>query len=65
MDKISNGEDPTPSNQVEEVHSYAPIQSAPLNSEKIVNIDIGTAHSVAVTGKMFTLLTIIKSHIVT
>lgn len=50
LDKISNGEEPNPSNQVEEVHSYAPVQSAPLNSEKIVHIDIGTAHSVAVTG---------------
>lgn len=37
-------------NQVEEVHSYAPVQSAPLNSERIAYVDIGTAHSVAVTG---------------
>lgn len=50
LDKISNGDEPNHSNQVEEVHSYAPVQSAPLNNEKIVHIDIGTAHSVAVTG---------------
>lgn len=50
LDKISNGEEPNASNQVEEVHSYAPVQSAPLNSQRIVHIDIGTAHSVAVTG---------------
>lgn len=55
LDKIT-GEEPNPSTQVEEVHSYNPVQSAPLNSEKIVYIDIGTAHSVAVTGKIFTQL---------
>lgn len=47
---ITAGEEPNPLNQVEEVHSYTPVQSAPLNTEKIVYIDIGTAHSVAVTG---------------
>lgn len=51
LDKISTGEEPTPFNQIEEVHSYTSVQSAPLNNEKIVHIDIGTAHSVAVTGK--------------
>lgn len=56
LDKITAGEEPNPSNQVEEVLSYTPVQSAPLNSEKIVYIDIGTAHSVAVTGKIFPLL---------
>lgn len=55
LDKIT-GEEPNPTTQVEEVHSYNPVQSAPLNSEKIVYIDIGTAHSVAVTGKIFTQL---------
>uniref|UniRef100_A0A8C9XTL7 non-specific serine/threonine protein kinase n=1 Tax=Sander lucioperca TaxID=283035 RepID=A0A8C9XTL7_SANLU len=56
LDKITAGEEPNPSNQVEEVHSFTPVQSAPLNSEKIVHIDIGTAHSVAVTerGQCFT-----------
>lgn len=56
LDEITAGEEPNPSNQMEEVHSYTPVQSAPLNSEKIVYIDIGTAHSVAVTGKIFPLL---------
>ncbi|KAM9811282.1 serine/threonine-protein kinase Nek8 [Syngnathus typhle] len=49
LDKITSGEEPTPSDQVEEVHSFAPVRSAPLDKEKIVCIDIGTAHSVAVT----------------
>ncbi|KAL6115925.1 nek8 [Pungitius sinensis] len=57
LDKIAAGDEPNPSNQVEEVLSYSPVQSAPLNSEKIVHIDIGTSHSVAVTerGQCFTL----------
>uniref|UniRef100_A0AAX7UB37 non-specific serine/threonine protein kinase n=1 Tax=Astatotilapia calliptera TaxID=8154 RepID=A0AAX7UB37_ASTCA len=56
LDMITAGEEPNPLNQVEEVHSYTPVQSAPLNTEKIVYIDIGTAHSVAVTenGQCFT-----------
>ncbi|XP_047450280.1 serine/threonine-protein kinase Nek8 [Mugil cephalus] len=56
LDKITAGEEPNPLNQVEEDHSYSPVQSAPLNNEKIVYIDIGTAHSVAVTerGQCFT-----------
>ncbi|XP_045930843.1 serine/threonine-protein kinase Nek8 isoform X2 [Micropterus dolomieu] len=56
LDRITAGEEPNPSNQVEEVHSYTPVQSAPLSSETIVYIDIGTAHSVAVTerGQCFT-----------
>ncbi|XP_019723785.1 serine/threonine-protein kinase Nek8 isoform X1 [Hippocampus comes] len=49
LDKITSGEEPSVSNQVEEVHSFAPVQSAPLNKETIVCVDIGTAHSVAVT----------------
>ncbi|XP_036005914.1 serine/threonine-protein kinase Nek8 isoform X1 [Fundulus heteroclitus] len=49
LDKITAGEEPDPVDQVEEVHSYTPVQSAPLNTERIVYVDIGTAHSVAVT----------------
>lgn len=56
LDKIATGEEPNPSNQVEEVHSYTPVQSDPLSSEKIVHIDIGTAHSAAVTGETFILV---------
>ncbi|KAM9801556.1 serine/threonine-protein kinase Nek8 [Neosynchiropus ocellatus] len=56
LDKITAGEEPSPSSQVEEAHSFTPLQSAPINTEKIVCIDIGTAHSVAVTetGQCFT-----------
>ncbi|KAM4565740.1 serine/threonine-protein kinase Nek8 [Odontesthes bonariensis] len=56
LDKITAEEESNPVNQVEEVHSYTPVQSAPLNTEKIVYIDIGTSHSVAVTegGQCFT-----------
>ncbi|MEQ2244027.1 Serine/threonine-protein kinase Nek8 [Ilyodon furcidens] len=56
LDKITAAEEPNPVNQVEEVNSYTPIHSDPLNSERIVYIDIGTAHSVAVTeeGRCYT-----------
>ncbi|XP_037533789.1 serine/threonine-protein kinase Nek8 [Nematolebias whitei] len=50
LDKITAKDEPTPANQVEEVHSYNPVQSAPLSTDRIVHVDIGTAHSVAVTG---------------
>lgn len=56
LDTITTGEEPNPSNQVEEVNSYRPVRSEPLCSEKIVHLDIGTAHSVAVTGEIFTPL---------
>lgn len=55
LDTITTGEDPNPSNQVEEVNSYRPVRSEPLCSEKIVHLDIGTAHSVAVTGEIDSL----------
>uniref|UniRef100_A0AAR2JXU0 Serine/threonine-protein kinase Nek8 n=1 Tax=Pygocentrus nattereri TaxID=42514 RepID=A0AAR2JXU0_PYGNA len=51
LDKISDTEEPLSSCQVEEVQIFRPVQSAPLNVEKIVYIDIGTAHSAAVTEK--------------
>ncbi|MBN3299780.1 NEK8 kinase, partial [Amia calva] len=51
LDKISGSEEPPPSDQVEEVHTFCPVQSAPLNVEKIIHIDIGTAHTAAVTEK--------------
>lgn len=65
LDKITAGEEPNPSNQVEEVHSYTPVQSAPLSSEKIIYIDIGTAHSVAVTGEETPQYYVIKAHMST
>ncbi|XP_077578875.1 serine/threonine-protein kinase Nek8 [Stigmatopora nigra] len=49
LDKITSGEEPCPSNQVDEVHCFTAVQSAPLTEEKVVYLDIGTAHSVAVT----------------
>ncbi|XP_041097326.1 serine/threonine-protein kinase Nek8 isoform X1 [Polyodon spathula] len=51
LDKISAAEEEHPSEQVEEVHTFTHVQSAPLNVEKIIDIDIGTAHSIAVTEK--------------
>ncbi|KAK1786136.1 hypothetical protein P4O66_017569, partial [Electrophorus voltai] len=51
LDEVCGTEEPPLSCQVEEVYTFQPVQSAPLNSERIVNIDIGTAHSAAVTDK--------------
>ncbi|MBN3292159.1 NEK8 kinase, partial [Polypterus senegalus] len=49
LDKMNNSEDPPISEQVEEVHIFTLVQSNPLNVEKITYIDIGTAHSAAIT----------------
>uniref|UniRef100_A0A4W5LTP0 Serine/threonine-protein kinase Nek8 n=1 Tax=Hucho hucho TaxID=62062 RepID=A0A4W5LTP0_9TELE len=51
LDKINAAEEPALCDQIEEVHLFSPVQSAPLNVDKVVYIDIGTAHSVAVTEK--------------
>ncbi|XP_018603734.1 serine/threonine-protein kinase Nek8 isoform X1 [Scleropages formosus] len=51
LDKIVGVEEPPISDQVEEVHTFSSVQSAPMNVEKITYIDIGTAHSAAVTEK--------------
>ncbi|XP_035648076.1 serine/threonine-protein kinase Nek8 isoform X2 [Oncorhynchus keta] len=51
LDKINAAEEPAPCDQIEEVYLFSPVQSAPLNVDKVVYIDIGTAHSVAVTEK--------------
>ncbi|KAG7266435.1 hypothetical protein CRUP_030658 [Coryphaenoides rupestris] len=40
-----------PVDQVEEVHVFTAVRSAPLSTEKMVYVDIGTAHSIAVTEK--------------
>lgn len=50
LDRITAGEEPSQVNQVEEAHSFTPVQSVPLNTDKIVSVDIGTSHSAAVTG---------------
>lgn len=52
LDKIIAAEEPAPCDQIEEVYLFSPVQSAPLNVDKVVYIDIGTAHSVAVTGEI-------------
>ncbi|XP_069767306.1 serine/threonine-protein kinase Nek8 isoform X3 [Narcine bancroftii] len=49
LDNITGEEDSYPSNQVEEAHVFTPVQSYPLNEGNIVHVDVGTAHSAAVT----------------
>ncbi|TRZ00959.1 hypothetical protein DNTS_029976 [Danionella cerebrum] len=51
LDQLSDSNQASSLCLVEEVHAFQLIKSAPLNTEKIVCIDIGTAHSVAVTEK--------------
>uniref|UniRef100_UPI00398F60E1 serine/threonine-protein kinase Nek8 isoform X2 n=1 Tax=Pristiophorus japonicus TaxID=55135 RepID=UPI00398F60E1 len=55
LDNITASEHPHPSNQVEEVHIFTPVQSYPLNEGNIVHVDVGTAHSAAITeGEVYT-----------
>ncbi|XP_067866577.1 serine/threonine-protein kinase Nek8 isoform X2 [Heterodontus francisci] len=56
LDNITAAEDPHPSSQVEEVHIFTPVQSYPLNEGNIVHVDVGTAHSAAITetGRCYT-----------
>ncbi|XP_048413487.1 serine/threonine-protein kinase Nek8 isoform X3 [Stegostoma tigrinum] len=49
LDKLTAAEDSHASNQVEEVHVFTPVQSFPLNEGNIVHVDVGTAHSAAIT----------------
>ncbi|XP_074119814.1 serine/threonine-protein kinase Nek8 isoform X2 [Sminthopsis crassicaudata] len=49
LDRVSPGEEPAPHNQVEEALSFMPLGSVPLDSEPLVSVDVGTAHSAAVT----------------
>ncbi|XP_074045171.1 serine/threonine-protein kinase Nek8 [Macrotis lagotis] len=49
LDQGSPGEEPDPHDQVEESLSFMPLGSVPLNSEPLVSVDVGTAHSAAVT----------------
>uniref|UniRef100_A0A8L0DNA2 non-specific serine/threonine protein kinase n=1 Tax=Oncorhynchus mykiss TaxID=8022 RepID=A0A8L0DNA2_ONCMY len=49
LDKINAAKEPAPCDQIEEVHSFSLVQSAPLNVDKALYI--GTAHSVAVREK--------------
>lgn len=51
LDHLSLGEEPAPHQQVEEALSFTPLGSAPLDREPLLSVDLGTAHSAAVTGK--------------
>ncbi|XP_070591605.1 serine/threonine-protein kinase Nek8 isoform X6 [Erythrolamprus reginae] len=55
---VVEGEPPLPTaDQVEEVLTFSPANSAPLSQEVIVGADIGTAHSAAITasGQCYTI----------
>ncbi|XP_007935574.1 serine/threonine-protein kinase Nek8 [Orycteropus afer afer] len=49
LDHLSLGEEPAPHQQVEEALSFIPLGSAPLDLEPLLSVDLGTAHSAAVT----------------
>ncbi|KAL6047563.1 hypothetical protein STEG23_007674 [Scotinomys teguina] len=49
LDHISLEEEPVPHHQVEEALSFTPLASAPLDQESLLCVDLGTAHSAAVT----------------
>ncbi|XP_074244556.1 serine/threonine-protein kinase Nek8 isoform X3 [Saimiri boliviensis] len=49
LDHLSLGEEPVPHQQVEEALSFTPLGSAPLDQEPLLSVDLGTAHSAAVT----------------
>ncbi|XP_004706975.1 serine/threonine-protein kinase Nek8 [Echinops telfairi] len=49
LDHLSPGEEPAPHQQVEETLSFTPLGSAPLDLEPLLSVDLGTAHSAAVT----------------
>lgn len=51
LDHLSLGEEPTLHQQVEEALSFTPLSSAPLDQEPLLSVDLGTAHSAAVTGE--------------
>uniref|UniRef100_A0A8I3RWE9 Serine/threonine-protein kinase Nek8 n=1 Tax=Canis lupus familiaris TaxID=9615 RepID=A0A8I3RWE9_CANLF len=49
LDRLSLGEEPAPNQQVEEALSFTPLGSAPFDREPLLSVDLGTAHSAAVT----------------
>ncbi|XP_078230092.1 serine/threonine-protein kinase Nek8 isoform X3 [Callithrix jacchus] len=49
LDHLSLGEEPVLHQQVEEALSFTPLGSAPLDREPLLSVDLGTAHSAAVT----------------
>lgn len=50
LDHLSLDEEPVPYQQVEEALSFTPLGSAPLDQEPLLCVDLGTAHSAAITG---------------
>lgn len=51
LDHLSLGEEAAPPQQVEEILSFIPLGSTPLDQEPLLSVDLGTAHSAAVTGE--------------
>lgn len=51
LDHLSLEEEPLPHQQVEEALFFTPLGSAPLDREPLLCVDLGTAHSAAVTGE--------------
>lgn len=51
LDHLSLEEEPAPHQQVEEALSFTPLGSVPLDREPLLSVDLGTAHSAAVTGE--------------
>ncbi|XP_010859989.1 PREDICTED: serine/threonine-protein kinase Nek8-like [Bison bison bison] len=49
LDHLSLGEEPALHQQVEEALNFTPLGSAPLDQEPLLSVDLGTAHSAAVT----------------
>nr|XP_045015578.1 serine/threonine-protein kinase Nek8 isoform X2 [Jaculus jaculus] len=49
LDHLSLAEEPVPQQHVEEVLNFTPLASAPLDQEPLLSVDLGTAHSAAVT----------------
>ncbi|KAF6091955.1 hypothetical protein HJG60_000119 [Phyllostomus discolor] len=49
LDHLCLGEEPSPHQQVEEALSFTLLGSAPLDQEPLLSVDLGTAHSAAVT----------------
>uniref|UniRef100_A0A8C5UQF8 Serine/threonine-protein kinase Nek8 n=1 Tax=Microcebus murinus TaxID=30608 RepID=A0A8C5UQF8_MICMU len=49
LDHLSLGKEPVLHQQVEEALSFTPLGSAPLDQEPLLSVDLGTAHSAAVT----------------
>lgn len=49
LDHLSLDEEPVPYQQVEEALSFTPLGSAPLDQEPLLCVDLGTAHSAAIT----------------